>query len=141
MNAIECEIGRSKILCTAFVIAAAFALLCLLLSELPAEALLSGAFLWGVMVWRSWRDLFGSGRCVSIRQCQDGMWQVLNADGEESIASLQLSGCFVQPWLVILCFKQRGRFMRRHVPVFRDSVEAEPFRHLRIYLRWYASGT
>lgn len=45
-------------------------------------------------------------------------------------------GCFVSPWLVVVCWRPAGARLARTILVAPDAVAAEPFRRLRVLLRW-----
>lgn len=47
-----------------------------------------------------------------------------------------LGSSFVSPWLTVLNLRLPGRRLAQHVVLLPDAVEADAFRHLRVWLRW-----
>ncbi|WP_333687892.1 protein YgfX [Methylococcus capsulatus] len=66
-----------------------------------------------------------------------GAWSVTTAGGEAFPAKLKGSG-FSSPFCVVLHFSTA--FGKVTVPVFRDSVDAETYRRLRVHLRCGAAS-
>lgn len=64
----------------------------------------------------------------------DGDWVLETVSGERRDAQL-LPNAYVHPWLVVLAFRatDSGQVMR--LSLFRDAVDSEVFRRLRVRLR------
>lgn len=137
MNVVNVDIGASRLLRVVFSAAIIFALLCLVFSGLSGRYLILALFVWGVVVCRTWWVAVGPHRCVSVQRESSGRWSLTFGSGANVSAMLRPGGCYVQNWVVILCFRVEGQWSRRYVAIFRDSVESESFRRLRVYLRWY----
>lgn len=54
----------------------------------------------------------------------------------ESIACAILGSTFVAPYLVVLNLKLAENFFMCSVVILPDSIDAEEFRQLRVWLRW-----
>ena len=48
-----------------------------------------------------------------------------------------VDGSFVAPWLTIIHWRANGARFTRTLVVMPDAVDPEPFRALRVLLRWY----
>lgn len=67
----------------------------------------------------------------------DGRMETVGADGTASEAAVH-SHTVVLPFLVVLLYRQQGRL--RALTLFADSLSAEDFRQLRLWLRWRATA-
>lgn len=47
---------------------------------------------------------------------------------------------FVTPYLTVLNFRIEGQRRLRHLIIVPDRVDADAFRHLRVWLRWRCGG-
>ena len=137
MTVINVDIGASRRLRVIFFVSIVFALLCLVVSGLPDHWLVFALIVLSVIVWRTWRRTIGSRRCIGIQRESSGQWRLAYEDGTSLNARLLPVQSHVQNCVVILCFRIEGRFMRQYVAIFRDAVDSESFRRLRVYLRWY----
>ncbi len=54
----------------------------------------------------------------------------------ESISCSILEDSFVAPYLTVVCLKPEGKFFPRSLVMLKDSLDAEEFRKLRVWLRW-----
>ncbi len=54
----------------------------------------------------------------------------------ESIVCDVLHNSFVAPYLTVLDLKPAGKFLTCSVVILSDSIDAEEFRQLRVWLRW-----
>lgn len=43
---------------------------------------------------------------------------------------------YVTPHLTVICLKSKASFFERSIVIFPDSIDAEKFRQLRVWLRW-----
>ena len=65
--------------------------------------------------------------------CGDGRLQTVGADGAAGEAAVH-PHTLVLPFLVVLLYRQEGRL--RSLTLLADSLAAEDFRQLRLWLRW-----
>ncbi len=68
----------------------------------------------------------------------DGQLETVGTDGAAGIARVH-PHTLVLPFLVVLVYRQEGRV--RSLAMLGDSLAAEDFRQLRLWLRWRAIGT
>lgn len=54
----------------------------------------------------------------------------------ESVTCDVLPNTFVAPYLTVLDLKPTGKFLTCSVVILSDSIDAEEFRQLRVWLRW-----
>ena len=66
----------------------------------------------------------------------DEMQCALTTRSGESIACSILGSTFVAPYLTVLNLKPVENFFTRSVVILPDSMDAEEFRQLRVWLRW-----
>jgi len=67
----------------------------------------------------------------------DGQLQTVGANGKASAAVVQ-PHTLVLSFLVVLLYRQEGRL--RSLTLLSDSLAAEDFRQLRLWLRWRSSA-
>jgi hypothetical protein len=84
------------------------------------------------LAWRSRRSLFATRR---LRLCGDGTLELVLLDGRILAGRVQ-QGSFVAPWLTIVRWRAQGAFFDRTVLIVPAMLKREPFRQLRIALRW-----
>jgi len=76
-------------------------------------------------------------KAVLDLHCQrDGSLAVRS--GDEWVAARLLPDTTVLPWLVVLRYRVPGAGRSDAVVVLADSLPADDFRHLRVWLRWRA---
>jgi len=68
----------------------------------------------------------------------DGSLETVGADGTASEAAVH-SHTLVLAFLVVLLYRQHGRLSA--LTLFADSLGAEDFRQLRLWLRWRSTAT
>jgi hypothetical protein len=115
----------------AFVLAATLATIVLLV-ELPGPAeLRAAAILWcmgaGAHAFKRHR--------AAHRVHTDG--GAMTVDGIEGRI---VDGSFVAPWLTIIHWRPAGSRLTRTLVVLPDAIDPEPFRALRVILRWPTPG-
>ena len=66
----------------------------------------------------------------------DEMRCALTTRSGESIACSILGSTFVAPYLTVLNLKPVEKLFTRSVVILPDSMDAEEFRQLRVWLRW-----
>jgi len=66
----------------------------------------------------------------------DEMSCILIARSGQSVACGLLDSTFVAPYLTVISLHPVERFFMRSVVILPDSMDAEEFRKLRIWLRW-----
>ena len=72
---------------------------------------------------------------VALEIADDGVLTFQMRSGEWRRGIL-LDSSFVAPYLTVLNLKTDGTRLARHVVVMADSVAAEEYRRLRVWLRW-----
>ncbi len=131
-------IGRSRIALAWIAAIAIAAVAAVLAADLPAawRAALS-ATLVALAVRAARRDGFRSAGPAVRRLAVDpeGRVEAWRADGLR-LAGRLAPGSFVAPWLVVVRWRPEGARLARTILVAPDAVAAEPFRRLRVLLRW-----
>ncbi|MCS6785563.1 MAG: hypothetical protein NZ524_00805 [Thiobacillaceae bacterium] len=107
------------------------ALAAALLADLPWGARGLAAVMVALVLWRGWRMSLP----VALRLSEDGRLQWRQAGQDWQEATL-LAACRATPWLCVLACRTAGG--RRDWAVFPDSLPADDFRRLRVWLRWQA---
>lgn len=74
---------------------------------------------------------------VAIEIGEDGKFAFQTLDGRWHAARLRQSS-FVSPWLTVLNLSPENARWMRNVVILPDSVQADEFRRLRVWLRWKA---
>lgn len=72
---------------------------------------------------------------LRVRLGDSGDLRVLGDDGAEQPARL-LADSHVSPWLVVMRYRLPGQRRTRRRVILPDSLAAEDFRRLRVWLRW-----
>jgi hypothetical protein len=70
---------------------------------------------------------------ASLLLCGDGGMQIVGADGTASEAAVH-PHTVVLPFLVVLLYRSEGRLCT--LTLLGDSLPADQFRQLRLWLRW-----
>jgi hypothetical protein len=94
-----------------------------------AVLVLAGEALWSVAARRGRRGV----RAARIDRF--GAIEVRTANAAPRTGAVR-PGSFVAPWLTIVRWRPRGGRFDRTFVVLPDMLEAEPFRHLRVLLKW-----
>ena len=66
----------------------------------------------------------------------DEMQCTVTTRSGKSMACNVMSSTFVAPYLTVLNLKSMGKFFACSVVILPDSIDAEEFRQLRVWLRW-----
>lgn len=114
-------------------LAAALALTGLLLSGLPGLLMLLSVCLWLALVVSAWRQR--QPECLEILLYKDGRLLCLHK-GRESETVMVMYGTLIHPYLTVLRVDTVSGV--RHWVVMPDSLAAEDFRRLRVWLKWCA---
>lgn len=80
--------------------------------------------------------LLTANNAVVALELSDEMQCMLITYSGKSIACAVLGSTFVAPYLVILNLKPVEKFFMCSVVILSDSIDAEEFRQLRVWLRW-----
>lgn len=80
--------------------------------------------------------LLTANNAVVALALSDEMQCALTTRSGESIACSILGSTFVAPYLTVLNLKPAENFFTRSVVILPDSMDAEEFRQLRVWLRW-----
>jgi toxin CptA len=94
-------------------------------------------FLAASLVFYLLRDVFKyfPGAVIAIKLLPEGKLEIQNKTGAWASASLR-SGSFVAPYITTLAYRPDEKFLRRHLLILPDMLDAETFRQLRMHLRW-----
>ena len=84
---------------------------------------------------RRYALLAASASIVGIEIGEDGHCALQTRGGAQLEARL-LGSSFVMPYLTVLNFKPAGSRIARHMTILPDSLGADEFRRLRVWLRW-----
>lgn len=113
-----------------------------LLPDLPppvGAALVVGLAASCVCAVRSRALLYAADSIIALRFEEGGKLWVRTAGEGWSAATLHDS-TFVNPWFTVLSVATGTSRSARHAVILTDSVNAENFRKLRVWLRWDAAG-
>ena len=128
---LQCELKPSRSLRHSQWALHVLALLGLALADLPWPARALGAVLVVISLWR----LQQTQAAVALRCQADGRLEI-GQDQDWQAVEL-LPGSVVWPGCCVL--RLRGAAHRHTLTVLSDSLEAETFRRLRVWLRWRAA--
>lgn len=109
------------------------AALACLAAALPfwARALALAALLAGALL--VWRRVWLKPLAKHLRVDETGEWRLWTGQGQ-TMRLVLLPGSIAVPWLILLRFRdENGRFLA--LPILPDSVPAEDFRRLAVWLR------
>ncbi|WP_394807390.1 protein YgfX [Nitrosomonas sp.] len=73
---------------------------------------------------------------VVVLVLSDEMQCTLTTRSDELIVCSILGSTFVAPYLTVLNLQPVGKFFTCSVVILPDSIDAEEFRQLRVWLRW-----
>lgn len=79
--------------------------------------------------------LLTAGSAVAIEISSDNKLSVQTRCGEWSECEV-LGSTYVMPYLTVLNLRQSDSRATRRIVILRDSIDAEDFRKLRVWLRW-----
>lgn len=82
--------------------------------------------------------LRSSSSCVALRLDGSGVGMELR-DGRSMVVRLG-PDCLVTPWLIVLALISEDERTTRWLLILPDSLSAESFRALRVWLRWGWAG-
>ena len=85
------------------------------------------------VVWILWLR-----RSINLRCEMDGTLLVCKGDGWKAAALLP--GAVVSPLMIVLRIRMESRRVAQSFIILTDSLEAEDFRRLRVWLRWKAKS-
>lgn len=80
--------------------------------------------------------LLTANNAVVALELSDGMQCMLITHSGKSIVCTVLGSTFVAPYLMVLNLKLAEKFFMCSVVILSDSIDAEEFRQLRVWLRW-----
>lgn len=138
MGILHIGLGPSRRLTAALAAAHGFAAVMLWLSPLPPWLWLSAMPpLAASLVFHSRREglRLSSAAIVSFSLYPDCRCEFQTRDGAVHAAEL-LGSSFVAPYLTVLNLRPADSFLARHAVIVPDNVDAEPFRQLRVALKW-----
>jgi len=77
---------------------------------------------------------------VKFMTWKEGPEWVIELKDNKQYKTQLLPSSFVSPWLVVLNFKRADEQPRRSVTLFRDALDGESFRRLRVRLELEGTG-
>jgi toxin CptA len=115
---------------------AAIAVVVLVDIPVPVKAVAAAglAGYWLVIVRRQ-SLLLTADSAVAIEISSDGNFSIQTRRGEWSECEV-LGSTYVTPWLTVLNLRESEDRASRRIVILPDSVDAEDFRKLRLWLRW-----
>ncbi len=125
---------------TAMLIAAhgvTFAALFPLALPIWAKAALASLMLFS-LVYHLRRDAWLSAPSANVALALEGDRVVLTTRGGEQLAGQILRDSLVTPFITVLNVLPQGAHLARSVIILPDSLDAESFRQLRVWLKWGA---
>lgn len=127
---LTCTVQASRRLGLLLAVLHSLALAGLWLAALPAWARILGTAAVVLSCWRGRR----AQAAITLRCEADGRLEIGQDQDWQSVEILP--GSVVWPWCCTL--RLRGTGFRRSLTVLSDSLDAETFRRLRVWLRWKA---
>jgi toxin CptA len=83
-----------------------------------------------------WRDAWLSASSAIVSLVLDGDMIMLVSRGGEQLAGRMLRDTLVTPFLAVLNVMPEGARFSRSMVILPDSLDAESFRQLRVWLKW-----
>jgi len=90
------------------------------------------------LAYHLWRDAWLSAPSASVALMLEGDRVVLATRGGEQLAGRMLRDSLATPFLTVLNVLPQGARLARSVVILPDSLDAESFRQLRVWLKWGA---
>lgn len=103
------------------------------LADLPLYGQVVLALLAGAITLQAWR----APHPLELRLHEDGRLEWRAAAASWQSASV-LAHSSVSPWGCLLAYRTEGQRRTRHALILPDSLAADDFRRLRVWLRWQA---
>jgi len=122
------RIGRAALVATALLALAAIAL-----ADLPIHGQAIAALVVVALTLQAWRTSLP----VALKLHPDGLLELRDAASPWQPVSL-LARSTVSPWLCLLACRAEGSGQVRNLAILPDSLDADDFRQLRVWLRWLA---
>lgn len=116
-------------------LAAAVVLWTLMLS-LNIKLIITVALIISLIYYLRQDALLTANRAVIAFELSNEMQCTLTTRSGESIVCSILSSTFVAPYLTVLNLKTAEKLFMLSVAILPDSIDAEEFRQLRIWLKW-----
>lgn len=113
-----------------FVAVHLLALIALLLAELHWGLRVVGLGSLAVSLLFSWPKQ----KEERLRHAEKGDLQLWQDEDWHEMELLDAS--VVQPWLTMLSLRGRADHRKRHLVILRDSLDADEFRRLRVWVKW-----
>ncbi len=109
------------------------ALTAIAMADLPTYVRVVALLAAGMLTWQAWRAPMP----LELKLNPDGRlhWRAAASSWQE--VSL-LPSSTVTPWLCVLVCRPAGQKRPRHFALYPDSLSADDFRRLRVWLRWRA---
>ena len=133
----QLKLQPSRYLTTILIVAHGAALAALLPLTLPAWSKVALAFLMLFsLMYHLRRDAWLSAPSSGIALKLEGDRVVLTTRGGEQLVGQVLRDSLVTPFITVLNVLPQGARFARSLVVLPDSLDAESFRQLRVWLRW-----
>lgn len=113
-----------------FVAVHLLALIALLLAELHWGLRVVGLGSLTISMFLSWPKQ----KEERLRHAEKGDLQLWQDEDWHEMELLDAS--VVQPWLTVLSLRGRADNRKRHLVILRDSLDADEFRRLRVWVKW-----
>ena len=88
------------------------------------------------LVYHLWRDAWLSAPSANVALMPEDEQVMLTTRGGEQLAGKILRDSLVTPFITILNVLPQGAFFARSIVILPDSMDAESFRELRVWLKW-----
>ena len=82
------------------------------------------------------RDALLSSKSAVMALMLEDDWAVLTLRGGDQLAGQMLRDSLVTPYITVLNVLPQGARLARSVVILPDSLDAESFRQLRVWLKW-----
>jgi toxin CptA len=130
----------------------AFAVAAVLLADLPPGVQFGGLVVMALYFWADWLMQFLSrARSAPAPTATVGAWLKCHDDGRLTLSQSGQNDLsdqwhpvavqpdtFVSPWLTVLRYRLPGQRWSQSLVILPDSLPADDFRRLRVWLKWKA---
>ena len=88
------------------------------------------------LMYHIWHDAWLLALSSNKTLLLDGDMILLVARNGDQVTARVLADSLVTPYITVLNVLPQGAYLARSVIILPDSLDAESFRHLRVWLRW-----
>jgi len=138
LSALTFDLRPSRRLAATFAVAhgVAVVLLWVMALQLAVQAAGSALLLASAVFYVRRDALLLSAQSIVAVALDEGKIGLLTQRDGRQIEGVLLGSSFVAPYLTVLNFQSEGNFFACNVVILPDSLDAEIFRQLRVWLRW-----